>query len=204
MTQIDASQKEPYFNIAPVTGALVVAFVFLHLFRVLEPFPIEQILLHRYAFVPELFLHDSLLNSYRLVTYAALHGNVLHLTINLFGLLAFGNGVERALGKNWLLASLLFGSVMGVLGHTVLFPQSDIPLIGASAGVSALFGTMMAVLYRGRVLLHAAVVFIAINCVIGYVGMPSQPGLAIAWQAHIFGFLAGIVVAKMHKSKAKM
>jgi membrane associated rhomboid family serine protease len=195
MTDETKPPREPFFNIAPATGALVVAFIFLHLFRVVEPYPIERLIIDRYGFVPHDFVRDPLAHLYRLITYAGLHGNVMHVAINGAGLLAFGTGVERALGRRTLLSVLMIGVVAGVLGHSLMFPHSDVPLIGLSAGVSALFGAMMWVWNGRRGIVAVTLMFILTNILVGVMGVPNEPGLAIAWQAHIVGFLAGMLAA---------
>ncbi len=189
--------KEPFFNAPPVTIWLVFAVIVLHLFRVVEPFPSERLLVYRYAFIPDVFLQAPLRNAYRLLTYAFLHAGFMHLVVNTTGLLAFASGIERQLGRLWLVVILLAGTVGGVLGHLILFHHDDTPLVGISAGVSALFGALMYVFNGRRGALSAAAVFIATNAAIGLIGMPNEPGLSIAWQAHIFGFLIGMFLGAL-------
>lgn len=53
-------------------------------------------------------------------------------------LFVFGDNVEDALGKGRYLAVLLLAALVGDLGHIAFDPRAEIPLIGASGGISAL------------------------------------------------------------------
>lgn len=97
---------------------------------------------------------------WRFVTFQFLHADVLHIFFNMFGLYIFGGVVERYLGSRRYLAYYLvtgiFGGllylVLNLLGYLalrsgmppipgLLFHQTTVPLVGASAGV---FGVIMA------------------------------------------------------------
>ena len=192
MTETNVQKpREPFFNAPPVTTWLVFAVIVLH---IIKPFAVERLLAYQFAFVPVDFWNAPLPNMYRTVTYAFVHANIMHLMINATGLLAFASGIERTLGRLWLLVILFAGTVCGVLGHLILFHDSDVPLVGISAGVSALFGALMLVMNGRRGALTTGLVFVATNAAIGLIGMPNEPGLAIAWQAHIFGFFTGMIL----------
>jgi len=65
-----------------------------------------------------------------------LHGGWLHLAGNLYFLLIFGDNVEDRLGRGKLLLLLLVSHLAGTLLHAALDPRGNIPLVGASAGIS--------------------------------------------------------------------
>lgn len=202
MTEQIEVKREPLFNIPPVTGILVGLIVVLHLLRLKLPYWGELQIVARYAFIPAKFMAEPLRYLYTLVTYAGLHFGALHLAINSFGLLAFGSGVEKMLGRWRMFIVLLLGVIGGVLGHLVLFAGSDVPLGGISAGVSALFGALLWLMGgNARNAITASSVFIVTNIVVGMMGMPDQPGLAIAWQAHIAGFITGMLVTLVFMRK---
>lgn len=100
------------------------------------------------------------LQVWRFVTFQFLHAGVTHIFFNMFGLYIFGGVVERYLGPRRYLAYYLvtgiFGGVLylalNLLGYLairfnlpsvpgLLFHQTTVPLVGASAGV---FGVIMA------------------------------------------------------------
>lgn len=97
---------------------------------------------------------------WRLVTFQFLHAGVTHIFFNMFGLYIFGGVVERYLGSRRYLAYYLVTGIAGGVLYMVLnllgflairynlpsipgllFHQSTVPLVGASAGV---FGVIMA------------------------------------------------------------
>jgi len=67
-----------------------------------------------------------------------LHADILHLVGNMYLLLAFGGGVEDYLSRKRFGLLLIAATLAGGLGHTILDPHSNIPLIGASGGISGI------------------------------------------------------------------
>lgn len=92
---------------------------------------------------------------WQLITYGFLHANLLHVSLNMFGLYTFGREVELAAGTRRF-AALYFASVL-TAGVTQLIvvslpPVTDpYPTIGASGGV---FGVLLAfaMLYPRRMI----------------------------------------------------
>lgn len=73
------------------------------------------------------------------VTYQFLHGNFLHLSMNLIGLWFAGREVEFNFGPARYLVTYFAGGILGGLLQVALGPNPDVPLIGASASVCAVF-----------------------------------------------------------------
>lgn len=61
-----------------------------------------------------------------------------HLLSNAYFLLLFGDDVEDYLGRGRYLLVLLLATVAGGVLHTLGHPNSSIPVIGASAGISGI------------------------------------------------------------------
>ena len=81
-----------------------------------------------------------------------------------------------------------------------LYPLSSNPIIGASGGISGIFGAMIYLMnktqndvrntqHRSR-MIPIIVAYIGITALIGMIGGPD--GASVAWIAHIGGFLSGI------------
>lgn len=71
-----------------------------------------------------------------LLTSFFLHAGLMHLLGNGYFLLVFGDNVEDFLGR-WRYVLLLGAATLGgALGHILLNPQSTVPCIGASGGLS--------------------------------------------------------------------
>lgn len=77
---------------------------------------------------------------WRFASYAFLHGNGVHLALNLAGLMIIGSKVERIGGGSTVLKVFLAGALVGGAAHLLLAPpeQRGLPLVGASGGITAL------------------------------------------------------------------
>ncbi len=67
-----------------------------------------------------------------------LHGSAGHLLTNLYFLLVFGDDAEDYLGSGRYLLVLSLSTVAGAAAHVLAGPNSTVPLIGASGGISGL------------------------------------------------------------------
>lgn len=72
-----------------------------------------------------------------IVTYFFLHGGLVHLMGNAYFLAVFGDNVEEAVGRPAFLLLVAWGTVFGALAHAEWCPDPGVPLVGASAGISA-------------------------------------------------------------------
>lgn len=145
------------------------------------------------------------------VSHMFLHGGWLHLAVNVAMCAAFGAGLERVIGGKKLaalfLATGIIGAfvhafvymVYGVSGSAALFPHPEAPLVGASGGISGLFGGVLMMAHdKGlmggyRRLAPFIVIWILISVFFGFFGMPGAEG-HIAWTTHIGGFVAGLLL----------
>jgi len=89
----------------------------------------------QFGFIPAQFWR---LGGLTLLTSFFLHGSILHLAGNMYFLLVFGDNVEDVLGKGRYLLLVFAATGAGGLLHTLLAPDSQLPCIGASGGISAL------------------------------------------------------------------
>lgn len=155
------------------------------------------------------------------VTYALLHADMMHFGFNALWLLAFGSAVARRFGASRFLLFFAVTAAAGALLHLATHRGELAPMIGASASVSGAMGAAMRFafqrggplgLWRGgdeayrvpalplsgvlrdpRVLGFLAVWF-GINLLFGVGTLPlAGEAQEIAWQAHVGGFLAGLI-----------
>jgi membrane associated rhomboid family serine protease len=147
-----------------------------------------------------------------LISALFLHGSWAHALMNAAFALAFGTPVARFLGERaqGALAFFAFYLVCGVLsslGYAALHPGSAAPLVGASGAVSGLMGAASRLIAgRGRLgpILSSAVIgrgaaWVIVNLLIGVLGsglMPGAENAAVAWEAHLAGFVAGVVMIR--------
>ncbi len=134
------------------------------------------------------------------LTYLFLHGSILHLGINVGTLMAFGTGLEKAIGLRKMLALYFLTGFAGALAHFLFYPYSTNPLIGASGAVSGLFGGVLMMMYFSGALgqgvsriLPLILVWLGITLFFGFFSVPGSEG-PIGWAAHLGGFLAGLAL----------
>ncbi len=141
-----------------------------------------------------------------LVTSMLVHGGWAHVLMNAVGALTFGAPLARlfrgGIGLMVFLSLYIVSGVVATLGYGVLHWGSVDPLVGASGGVFGLIGAATRLLGgRGRVLpltdggvIRSAIAWMGVNAAIGLIGFaPGAEGARIAWEAHAFGFLFGIL-----------
>ncbi|MCL6507516.1 MAG: rhomboid family intramembrane serine protease [Bryobacteraceae bacterium] len=73
-----------------------------------------------------------------LFTSFFVHASFGHLLGNLYFLLAFGNNVEDRVGHGRFALLLVLATLAGNILHIAFDPRPDIPLIGASGGISGI------------------------------------------------------------------
>lgn len=183
--------------------------------------PRGEVLIRLFGFVPSRFLHPSQygLGWFEvvptLVSSLVLHGGFVHLAGNLLYLWIFGSGVEGKLGHLWFLILYVLSGAVGSLTHALLYPQSQIPSIGASGSIAGILGAFLVLQPRARiitllplvvswamveipalVLLPLWFLMQFLNGVLALVSARATVEVAaVAWWAHIGGFIFGAVVA---------
>ncbi len=227
-------RSEPILNVPTVVVATIAALVLVHVGRALLLTPEQDIeFLLEFAFIPARY-DNSLLprgafpggtgaDIWTFVTYALIHGDLVHLTVNIVWLLPFGSAVARRFGAVRFLLFFALTAAAGAGVHLATHPGAPLPMIGASAAISGYMAAAMrfvfqtggpltvfrrdidpqaylvpaaplaAVWHDPRILAFLAVWF-GLNILFG-LGSVAIPGVeqAIAWQAHIGGFFAGLV-----------
>jgi membrane associated rhomboid family serine protease len=143
-----------------------------------------------------------------LVTSLFLHGSWPHVLMNSVAALAFGPPVARIMGLKSRGAAVfyLFYLVCGVaggLGFALTTLQGTDAAVGASGAISGLLGAASRIIEgRGRIgpmfgstVLGMATAWAIVNVVLGVSGLtPGAMGMAVAWQAHLAGYLAGVLL----------
>jgi len=152
-------------------------------------------------------------------SYALLHGSWLHVIFNVVWLAAFGSPVAQRYGAwRWGVLSLA-GIVAGATLHWLIDPLSTMPLVGASAGISALMAAAARFVFvpppayragapwqlpprpplqtipelmRNRTAVLFLGIWLATNLIFGVLALPLGAGDGpIAWDAHLGGFVVG-------------
>ncbi|MBD3837881.1 rhomboid family intramembrane serine protease [Brevundimonas sp.] len=146
-----------------------------------------------------------------LFTSMLLHVGWAHAIMNAIAALAFGAPVARLFGDRigptvFLLFYVACGA-LAALGYGLVHWGSSDPMVGASGAVFGLIGGATRLMgapqgWRGgrvlslldRRVIAASIAWMAVNAVTGLIGYaPGADGARIAWEAHAFGFLAGLL-----------
>lgn len=128
---------------------------------------------------------------WRILSAGLVHADFLHLGINMYALYLLAPTLERSIvGERGLLATYV-ASVAAGGAFAYLFLDPSTTAVGASGGISGLVGVFVAFALARRIepLLRQLGIVIAINVFLPFL-IPN-----IAWQAHVGGFLAGLLVA---------
>jgi membrane associated rhomboid family serine protease len=157
------------------------------------------------------------------VTYALLHADLMHLGFNILWLLPFGAAVARRFGATRFFIFMTICAVGGALAHLLTHAGERAPMIGASAAISGAMAAaarfafergsflgfrrtdgdaaalvpalpLSASLRNPRVISFVAIWF-GMNILfgLGSISLTGEPQ-SVAWQAHIGGFLAGLLL----------
>ena len=196
--------REPAFN-APWT-ALALAVVIIGGYGVQSLLP-QDAVLNAFAFSPVGLLSGQWPT---LITSLFLHGGWPHALMNGAFALAFGTPVARFFGLKLQGAIVFFAfylatGVLSNLGYAAFHWGAAGALVGASGAVSGLMGAAARLIGgRGRIgplfsppVIGIGASWIAINAAIGIFGsslLPGTGGAGVAWEAHLAGFAAGVLI----------
>ncbi|WP_342641272.1 rhomboid family intramembrane serine protease [Rhodoligotrophos ferricapiens] len=153
------------------------------------------------------------------VSHMFLHGGWAHVLVNSFWMLAFGTLIARRLGPAGFLLLTAISGIAGAALHLLIYWGEFAPVIGASGGISGQMGAALRLMFSNPGGLLAAtrrdqryvrpltvretftsrgpltfiLVWLAINVIFGLLSFGAGDDATVAWQAHIGGFLAGLL-----------
>ncbi|MBD3272319.1 MAG: rhomboid family intramembrane serine protease [Elusimicrobia bacterium] len=78
-----------------------------------------------------------------IITSQFLHGGILHLLFNMWFLWLVGCNLEERWGPYWFLILYLAGGAAGAICQSVMYPGSNMPMIGASGAIASLMGAFL-------------------------------------------------------------
>lgn len=139
---------------------------------------------------------------WRLITNAFLHGNYIHLFVNMYSLWIVGKQVETYMGRTRMLAIYLLSALMGGLFSNVFLENSI--SVGASGAIFGLMGSLLYFGYHYRLYLSNALItqivpIIILNLTLGF----TTSGIDNACHVGglIGGYLSTMIVGVKYKSK---
>jgi membrane associated rhomboid family serine protease len=139
-----------------------------------------------------------------------LHGGWLHILGNMLFLYIFGNNVEDRFGRVKFLLFYLFCGYVATYGFAFGTPDSTQTLVGASGAIAGVLGAYLVMFPKARVMsiVPLAIIWIPLRLPAWLVlggwfllqwlyssGTGVASGAGVAYLAHVFGFVAGVLVA---------
>ena len=157
------------------------------------------------------------------VTYSLLHANLAHIGFNVLWLLPFGSALARRFGALRFYVFMAVTAAAGALAHLLTHEHAIAPMIGASASVSGAMAAAirfafvqgsflsfsrgdadaaakvpalsLGQAFRNTRVLGFLGVWFGVNLVFGIGSIAiGADGASVAWQAHLGGFLAGLML----------
>lgn len=220
-------QHQPMFNLPRTILLATVLLILVHVVRSLLSPEADLYVILRFAFIPARYDFGAAPGGFgadiwTFVTYTFLHGDAVHLGVNLLWLVAFGSPVAWRLGFVRFVLLCMASSAAGAALHLATHTGEIAPMVGASAAIAGLMAASMRFAFvRGAPLgalrqnnrtaflqpalsiresfsnpqiLAFAGVWMAINLIFGVGSIAIGDGEAsIAWQAHIGGFAVGLL-----------
>lgn len=146
------------------------------------------------------------------ITYMFLHASWWHLLSNMLFLWVFADNVEDAFGYAGFAIFYVLCGLAAAVSHVLAAPASPDPLIGASGAVSGVIGAYILLYPKARVWI---LLFVPLPIRIGAVWIlggwfllqifsyfiPGQTDLQVALPAHIGGFLSGLAITLLLRSR---
>ena len=154
---------------------------------------------------------------YRFMSYAFLHGGIVHLLGNMWFLWIFGRGIEDTIGWKRYLVLFMAGTVMSAALFVATVSDKTLPCVGASGAISAIIGAYLVLLPRSRIEMMIVwkmgtyrkktsvpamayiLTWIIYNLIFALI-QSAGTTVGVAFWGHIGGFTAGIVFAEVIKN----
>lgn len=180
----------------------------------------EEALVYQFALIPSSFINGIDLGDISdIFTSMFMHAGLAHIAGNMLYLWIFGDNVEDRMGHFKYVIFYLVGGVVASLTHILTNPGSQIPTVGASGAIAAVLGAYLVLYPQSRIVTFIplgffmrmtvvpAVVVLGLWFVLqlfeGVASFGASEMGGVAFWAHIGGFIAGVVMAKLFASKSE-
>lgn len=212
---IPLRDTQPSYSTPFVTIGIIIVNVLVFLHQVsLDPYELNHFI-SRYAIVPDRFQYIDLLTS------MFMHGGWMHLIGNMWFLWIYGDNVEDVLGHGkYLLFYLACGAAAGLV-HVMLGPYSRVPTLGASGAIAGVMGAYLIKFPHSKIITLVPVfVFLTTMEIpalimllywfvlqvfsgVGSIGYSNVSGGGVAWFAHVGGFIAGVILIVILRTRQR-
>ncbi len=212
---IPLRDTQPSYTFPFVTVAIIALNVLAFLYEfTMDPYEFNFFIAHHGVIPARLQWVDVL-------TSIFLHGGWLHLIGNMWFLWIYGDNVEDILGHAQYLVFYLLCGLAATMVHVVFNADSSAPTIGASGAIAGVMGAYVVKFPHSKITtLVLVVVFITTMEIPAYlillywfviqffsgVGSMGHSHLSqggVAWFAHIGGFLAGVALILVMRTRER-
>jgi membrane associated rhomboid family serine protease len=216
-------RREPFFKLPRAIWLLLAIMVAVHVYVNFQSPPEQLRIVSNFGLVPSHYSVPGALRLQGVplilwlpfITHLFLHGNFAHIAFNSLWLMAVGTPLARRLGTLPFLGFYLLCGVLSAFSHILGNLGSYVPVIGASGAIAGCMAGAIRVMFSpdarylsirdvrvgslaplwdARIII-VTIVWMIINLLMGsgLVPIPGAEGASIAWEAHVGGFLAGLV-----------
>ncbi len=206
------TRRVPYINYL-----LIAANIFVFILQWLSGSN-ETTYVTQFALIPANFSNGVNLSNFTdIFTSMFMHAGLAHIAGNMLYLWIFGDNVEDSMGHGKYLFFYLLGGFIASLTHIITNPASQIPTVGASGAIAAVLGAYLVLYPHARVLtiiplgffirmtmVPAAIVlgfWFILQLFNGVLSLGTQDVGGVAFWAHIGGFVAGVILARIFAPK---
>ncbi len=176
--------------------------------------PYQESLVYQFAMIPLNFMNGvDLGDVVNIFTSMFMHAGLAHIAGNMLYLWIFGDNVEDRLGHIRYLFFYLVGGLLASLAHILTNPGSQVPTVGASGAIAAVLGAYLVLYPQSRIVTFVplgffmrltmvpAVIVLGLWFILqlfsGVLSIGQADVGGVAFWAHIGGFVAGVVMAKL-------
>ena len=138
-----------------------------------------------------------------IITSMFVHGGFAHILFNMISLYFLGSFLLRAAGERTFLAVFFLGGLVGNLFYVLLGPPFATG-VGASGGIFALAGALAIIVPRVPVFIFFIPIPMPLWIAVIILLLLSFVFSGIAWQAHLGGFLLGLIAGLVFRRRGRM
>ena len=191
-------EAPPPVRSAPPTATYLIMALCIAIFAYGEATRTGRALIEQYGYLPSKLEHGEPGGYIGLVTHMFLHGNWVHLIVNMIVFWSFGRGLEPAMGSIRFVLLYLLAGVLAAVAHGLVSEPANIILIGASGAIAGVVGAAAIAAPRMPVIFVifpmplwiAVIALVALH--IAAIAFDWEP--EIAWHAHLAGLAVGALL----------
>jgi membrane associated rhomboid family serine protease len=189
-------------DVTPAVKALLLTCIGVFVVQLVLPAALERMMVSVLGLGVEGVLKGWI---WQFLTYGFLHGNFLHLILNMLGLFFLGPELERHMGARMFVTLFIFCIVLGGLGWFGLTYPFEGICVGASGGIFGIIGAFAGLFpHRQLTVLVFFVIPVTLpawllGALLGLMQLAyllNPGGASIAYAAHLAGGLAGFLFVR--------